>query len=630
MKHLVRTLGIVGAFAFALACSDVKLTRPDNYIAAGQSQAIVGSLPQASVPSNERLIIILDMSNSAVRGSCPDEVDDPRFPSEETSPCGSGFDNKGDRFTWAQKWIDDFASAGLSDFKVMLVPFAGGDASYPQDQTDIQNMIFQNSAGAKAYLNILKQRHDKAAAKFNAGQGTPNDSLGTSIFLQGLDYAHTVLDAELSALGGKAHDTKFDIVVVSDGIPTPRQKDYDIILGPCLETERRLAEGTRPCTDSGDDFACRVCEPYISAVKRNLGDPMLNNPDQVWLKALGLSGLVRNRGFGVSRLTLKLTQPHPEFIDVNRNRPIEELADPRNQIAEINLLRYLANKMNLIVQQSSTDEPPFRYDGFSSGGKTYRLSDHIVVNLNGRVNAAGKLVVDSDGDGLDDISETSAGLDAKKSRTNGYCLDGITHIFGCKQLGCRPEVDTDGDGLNQCEEDVLSLDDGRFDSDGDGIPDLYEVYYSTRLLQDDRRLDDSADGISNKQAFLKGAVAQADLKVAKESSLISSELRYLGDKNGQAQYSLVIKSIPLVATTAVNDNFELFRSESLDPLTKVSDGMKLTGTAHGPAVNQIIIILKAVSIKDPEDVVYFMKRVEGQFGKSSLPPISFSTFVQMY
>ncbi len=96
----------------------------------------------------------------------------------------------------------------------------------------------------------------------------------------------------------------------------------------------------------------------------------------------------------------------------------------------------------------------------------------------------GKLLVDSDGDGLSDDDEVNIyGTNPLAYDTDNDGIgDGVEVRMGTDPLtpqtftGCDPSLDDDGDYLNNCEEQQLGTDACQFDTDGDGFSDLVETF----------------------------------------------------------------------------------------------------------------------------------------------------------
>ncbi|HEY3447769.1 MAG TPA: calcium-binding protein [Myxococcales bacterium] len=116
----------------------------------------------------------------------------------------------------------------------------------------------------------------------------------------------------------------------------------------------------------------------------------------------------------------------------------------------------------------------------------------------------GELLPDSDGDGLPDDDEDKLGTDPLIADTDeDGLMDGVEVIAGLDPLmpnlikGCDVGTDIDRDGLNECEERLLGTDDCMGDTDGDGMPDLVELFGSTDPIRAEGTLDADRDGFGN-------------------------------------------------------------------------------------------------------------------------------------
>lgn len=143
--------------------------------------------------------------------------------------------------------------------------------------------------------------------------------------------------------------------------------------------------------------------------------------------------------------------------------------------------------------------------GLNLTGLSAPLELKTVVAFNRNAIArAGKLLVDSDGDGLSDEDEAALGTDPTTPDTDGDGLqDGIEVRASTDPLapttvhGCDSTLDADLDGLSECEERLVGTMDCMGDTDGDGLPDLVEVASGTEPLVAEETRDGDRDGFPN-------------------------------------------------------------------------------------------------------------------------------------
>lgn len=143
------------------------------------------------------------------------------------------------------------------------------------------------------------------------------------------------------------------------------------------------------------------------------------------------------------------------------------------------IINFLAEKGDTLPRSvNEVDEIPF-CETLTSGRRTqFVVREFAVTNLTA-VMSHGKLLADSDMDGLSDVEEERLGFDPtrpRSSRENNLLLDGLCPK-GLKAEQC-PMKDTCKDanslGLTDCDLGTYSLTDG-LDSDRDDIPDFIEI-----------------------------------------------------------------------------------------------------------------------------------------------------------
>ena len=155
----------------------------------------------------------------------------------------------------------------------------------------------------------------------------------------------------------------------------------------------------------------------------------------------------------------------------------------------------------------------------------------------------GKVVPDSDGDGLSDDEEIML-----SGSPDGGCPDprnpdsdndgvgdaieimlkapGLTFdpchadVFDACSMLTPPYEDRDQDGLNDCEEALLRTDPTLVDTDKDGIPDLVEVRRGGNPLADDTLMVTAHDGIADGDKMKEG------LYVSQDASSYELDLAY--------------------------------------------------------------------------------------------------------
>jgi hypothetical protein len=189
--------------------------------------------------------------------------------------------------------------------------------------------------------------------------------------------------------------------------------------------------------------------------------------------------------------------------------------DPNDQCdAQNTLARIAAAGGGTYVQYRTLGEINFRALEFSASRNTFIMKNLVAVNINAKPSTGG-LLVDSDGDGLDDDEEIRRGLNPLNPDTDGDQLgDYLETVLAnldvapnradmpltcttLRRTAAGKYLDRDGDGLNDCEETLLGTDPTLFDTDADGFPDLVEFLYGTNYLVNDVNSDTDQDGARN-------------------------------------------------------------------------------------------------------------------------------------
>ena len=82
--------------------------------------------------------------------------------------------------------------------------------------------------------------------------------------------------------------------------------------------------------------------------------------------------------------------------------------------------------------------------------------------------------------------------------------------------------DLDGDGLANTNEFLVGTDHEQWDTDGDGMPDGYEVEHGLLPLTQDGHVDNDLDGVSNRDEFTAGTAANNPAAYFKITSAVPS------------------------------------------------------------------------------------------------------------
>lgn len=268
-----------------------------------------------------------------------------------------------------------------------------------------------------------------------------------------------------------------------------------------------------------------------------------------------------------------------------------------------------------------------------SAREAYRISKVFALNTRVRVNSESVPELDSDGDGLFD-SEDPDPLNPRS--IHPACLDSITVNIGrCVTTLCDPEVDVDGDGLNQCEEKSLNTSDADFDSDGDGIPDFFEVIYGFNPIRPDSSEDSNSDSIVNLQNFELGLHPMARPRNMEPQFLTRTSLEPSGSQavtlpDGQVAqlplYRLGVQNLMTTNLPTLSGRPRLFKSRDKTETNRwahqFSDYTQQTNR------NRIFFLARAVNSFNPDDGywVYLSVEVDHQQGQNMSLPVDFSRF----
>ncbi|MFH1807465.1 MAG: VWA domain-containing protein [Pseudomonadota bacterium] len=225
-------------------------------------------------------------------------------------------------------------------------------------------------------------------------------------------------------------------------------------------------------------------------------------------------------------------------------------------------MRYVAEVGNGTFRDFENGEDiNFLHIDTSSYKRQFKLHNLIITNKSAKPWSSA-FIIDSDGDGLDDVSERLQGSDPFSLDTDG---DGFNDLLEYQlrnsgrdpidpaDAACDLEVDRaddDIDGLRNCEERVIGSFSKKYDSDFDGVPDILEHRNDTYLTLDDLLSDVDFDGAPNGDEIRW----HSDPHTNDSAHLSEEGYRYrvvqTGMKGNQLCYHYEVENIRLVTTDA--------------------------------------------------------------------------------
>lgn len=532
--------------------------------------------PPGDFPIIRRYIILVDMSNSMISGSCPQDVDtnivftegngsyqvyDPnknvgdrhdhradgidcrvsralaidRSSITSGSPDISatppvfylthlGSDYEGVRFNTVRKWLTDVVKystpEALSHIQVMLIPVSGGVS-----QTKIFNLLKTELGVANPFkfklagdpihlatVDLLEREHAR-----NLNLVESDDVYRYETTTMGTTSPGAVLKPIYEAM---YMDMK---ALNAEGKLTFAEYDFvhltDGIINPEYKDFRKVLKFYSQCASCASALkSCAgVCSKLVQKMEAAWGSPAPNEIDTMDFNFGMIQALPMYFGTGQVRIN---------FVQLNKERLLATRPGETPYFEKL-LPLFQEKRRTAGIWQAHFDDKSSSYvlPGTANNAVSFKMTHLYVLNPNARLDKrTQKMAADSDGDGLFDYEEQTMGTNAALTRTNGYCFDSllVNPAFSerCQALSkaksCDPTLDSDGDSLNECEEALLGTDPFNFDTDGDSIPDSLEWIYGFNPLLSDSDRDSNADGFPNLVNFAAGLSPDSGLESTSE------------------------------------------------------------------------------------------------------------------
>jgi hypothetical protein len=417
-----------------------------------------------------KFLFIVDMSASNVGDWFYEEVGGTKFwyfnPTLATDPEGS-------RFEAIRYFIDHCGGQSGAQFSVIgFSNTAGILSSGSAPALACSNVGFVTPQVAKAQVDLLKARQtldqnwffqwSKEKNKYLTGSTPESLILGVTSYGSAMSCSEKILISDLTSSATIPADNYY-VFFLSDGIPEDKK-------GTGCKLTAKTPEEKEAC--------------YLSSVSDSM--QMIRTAAITKTKNLRFTGVY----YG----------PDPTVP-----RVLDSVAKEGGTSGAVALKSFSGEQTalcSLFVSQSALE---------------YKPDSFVAVDLTA-MRKNGKIVADSDMDGVDDETEFAEGTDPQNPRSTGIpgVLDGICHRLGgvarCKEerskVVCHPNQ-FNAVGLSDCDYKILGLDrrdvgSWGLDTDKDGMLDFIEIIKGSNPGVPDMMGDPDGDGWMTRDEIVRG------------------------------------------------------------------------------------------------------------------------------
>ena len=508
----------------SLGCSEVRLYKKDHAPLVSQEPFLISSsiCPQTDLkpPSNTKFVFMVDMSVSNIGGW--DHRSGAQGQRMSYWDASKNTDIDGQRFDQIKAFLNGCGAKEGNQFAIMGMSKTAGTIVSTKGKKALScNSDFGDSQIASSVVDSFKavqaeERpwYEQWTEHYLTSSDWPG-VLGATSYNSALACAENLMTKELTTdqhLGTE----NYHLFMISDGKPN------DGYQKGCNELPK----------EERDDCYLSGIEDYTS-----------------YLMQLGIAKNKTMRIHGISY------GPNPsaqsEFLNT-----VARYGNTGKAIEINNIADFPEALCKAVASQAAVD---------------YQADFVMAINLT-TVRKNGRLMADSDMDGLSDEEEIAKGYDPKNARSSAASgvLDGICDRLGgvqkCQQrlaqVSCQAS-DINSTGLSDCDIKILGLDKIEnvthlgLDSDDDGMPDIVEIIKGTDPGFKDMSDDPDGDGMATRSELIEGTdpfAIEQDLTSGDKSKISTDYVGQIDDDPdcNYGAWKMSLEHIPVVPNQGIS------------------------------------------------------------------------------